>query len=105
MDDVRNVHEYGFAWDQPEEGEGGRMVWYVDDRPVMKATRPPGTRRMEDWRVLLNIAMAGTVCNGVRPENGNYDMVVSKLTMSEEAPGGWVRFDEDHKMSAPGRTL
>jgi beta-glucanase (GH16 family) len=103
---IREVHTYGFAWEQPELGfEGGRMVWYVDGAPVMKAYKPEGTRRFEGWRVLLNVALGGNVCDGRVPADGEYDMVVDRLVMCESPPGGWEKFDMDWHKAPEGRTL
>jgi beta-glucanase (GH16 family) len=88
-------HAYAFAWDQPAQGEGGRMVWYIDGRAVMKAQRPPGTRRMEDWRIILNVAVGGNVCAGRVPQDGCYDFVVHELRMCDEPDGGWESFERD----------
>jgi hypothetical protein len=45
---------------------------------------------MEDFRILINIAMAGKVCQGKLPRDGYYDMIVSDLKMCEEPlQGGW----------------
>jgi len=62
LDDERG-REYGFAWD----GGSRRLVWYVDGRAVMKSVWPEGTRRLEDLQVLINVALGGNVCGGVRP--------------------------------------
>ncbi|KAF2673866.1 concanavalin A-like lectin/glucanase [Microthyrium microscopicum] len=106
MRDVTVPHEYGLAWEQDEYGgEGGRLIWYIDGRAVMKAQRPPGTRRLESWRVLLNIAMGGTVCDGCVPENGSYDMTISRLSMGDLPPGGWERFEIDYHNCREGRPL
>jgi beta-glucanase (GH16 family) len=103
---ITQPHEYGFAWEQPEWGtEGGKMVWYVDGRPVLKADKPPGTRRFEGWRVLLNIAMGGTVCHGSKPRDGSYQMEIFALTMKDDPPGGWSKFEEDWNQAHEGRTL
>jgi beta-glucanase (GH16 family) len=103
---IEGQHEYGFAWDQVEgKGDGGYMIWYIDGKPVMRATRPRGTRRLECWRILLNIAVGGNVCNGNTPNDGSYDMVVSKLIMSDEPPGGWERFGQDWNSAPEGRGL
>ncbi|KAF4119678.1 Glycosyl hydrolases family 16 [Geosmithia morbida] len=86
---------YDFVWDQPGGQPGqGRLVWYIDSRPVMKGHIPAGTRPMRDMTVLLNIAMGGNVCNGVRPADGYYDMVVYSLYASDVPElGGWPGFD------------
>jgi len=104
---IEEAHEYGFAWEQGErrEEEGGRLVWYVDGRPVMKAERPRGTRRLEEWRVLLNVALGGNVCDGKVPADGAYEMVVEKLVMSESPPGGWEKFEQDWKRAPEGKPL
>ncbi|KAM3498306.1 hypothetical protein MY10362_008362 [Beauveria mimosiformis] len=55
--------QYDFVWEQPGGEAGrGRMIWYIDGRPVMKATVPEGTRPLRDMTVLLNVAMGGNVC-------------------------------------------
>ncbi|KAM3533185.1 hypothetical protein MY4038_003508 [Beauveria bassiana] len=55
--------QYDFVWEQPGGEAGrGRMIWYIDGRPVMKATVPAGTRPLRDMTVLLNVAMGGNVC-------------------------------------------
>ena len=88
---------YDFVWDQPGGTPGqGRMVWYVDRRPVMKATIPEGTRPMREYNVLLNVAMGGNVCGGKTPADGTYDMVVGSLALDNELEnGGWNRFEAD----------
>jgi hypothetical protein len=95
-------HVYAFAWDQPAQGEGGRMLWYIDGRPVMKAQRPLGTRRMEDWRVILNVAMGGNVCAGRVPRDGCYEFVVHGLRMCDEPDGGWESFEMDWALAKEG---
>jgi hypothetical protein len=103
---IEGPHEYGFAWDQVEgNADGGYLIWYIDGRAVMRAQRPPGTRRLESWRVLLNIAVGGSVCDGAVPSDGSYDMVVSKLSMSDDPPGGWQRFGQDWNSAPEGRAL
>lgn len=71
------------------------MIWYIDGRAVMKAQRPPGTRPMEDWRVILNVAVGGNVCGGRVPRDGCYDFVVHELRMCDEPDGGWEGFERD----------
>jgi hypothetical protein len=103
---ITNPHEYGFAWDQPEFGvEGGRMMFYVDGKPIMKCEKPAGTKRFEGWRVLLNVAMGGNVCNGQVPRDGSYQMEVFALSMRDDPPGGWTGFERDWKNTSEGRTL
>lgn len=85
---------YDFAWHQPD-GRRGRLLWYVDGRPVMKAAVPEGTRPMRDMTVLLNVAMGGNVCAGKAPADGRYDMVVSTLFLAGEPEKGWGGFDRD----------
>lgn len=88
---------YDFAWVQPggEPGQG-RMIWYIDGRPVMKAEIPSGTRPIRDYTILLNVAMGGSVCGGKMPADGQHDMVVHTLFMATEPEhGGWHRFEND----------
>ena len=37
---------YEFAWDQNEANGQGRLIWWIDGRPVMKAPIPDGQRKM-----------------------------------------------------------
>ncbi|KAF2149456.1 glycoside hydrolase family 16 protein [Myriangium duriaei CBS 260.36] len=92
---------FEFAWDD-REGKEGRFVWYIDGRAVMKARKPAGTRRMREWRILINIAMGGNVCKGRLPEDGVYEMVVRDLTMSEGRDGGWEGFESDFREAKEG---
>merc|ERR1711939_713491 len=86
---------FEFAWWQHDQNQG-RMVWWIDGRPVMKAPIPSGTRPMADFVVLLNIAMGGNVCQGQMPREGSYDMVVHELKMFDEPEnGGWQKFEMD----------
>ncbi|KAM3494151.1 hypothetical protein MY3957_002603 [Beauveria namnaoensis] len=89
--------QYDFVWEQPGGEAGrGRMIWYIDGRPVMKATVPAGTRPLRDMTVLLNVAMGGNVCQGKVPREGAYDMVVYAMSMAHEMEnGGWGRFEYD----------
>lgn len=98
-------HVFGFAWCEEEGVPGwrGRMVWYVDGRPVMKASIPMGTRRMEEFRLLINVAMGGNICKGALPKDGYYDLVVSELKMCEEPVGGWTQFESDWAGAPEGR--
>lgn len=104
---------YDFVWqcsgtgvrgDGKSEG-GGRLMWYIDGRPVMKNLMPSGTRPIEDWTILLNIAMGGNVCQGKTPRDGAYDMVVHSLQMSEVPDGGWARFDHDWQHCVDGAVM
>lgn len=90
---------YDFVWDQPSGQAGqGRLLWYVDGRPVLKATVPPGTRPLRDFTILLNVALGGNVCAGKIPADGCYDLVVDSLFLaSEQEDGGWAKFDADWK--------
>jgi hypothetical protein len=98
-------HTFGFAWIEEEgiPGWRGRMIWYIDGRPVMKGSIPQGTRRMEDFRLLINIAMGGTVNKGQLPRDGYYDLVVSDLKMCEEPPGGWQHFEHSWNSTPEGK--
>lgn len=95
---------YDFAWEQPNGVPGqGRMIWYIDGRPVMKGEVPSGTRPLRDMTILLNVAIGGNVCGGKTPRDGYYDMVVYSLSMASELEyGGWGRFEQDwHHPSVP----
>jgi Glycosyl hydrolases family 16 len=98
-------HTFELAWDQPESGVGGKLVWYIDGSPVMKAGIPQGVRRISDWKVILNIAMGGNVCGGRLPENGLYDLVVHELKMTSEPTQGWEKFAADWEMTREGKTM
>ncbi|CVK85855.1 related to endo-1,3-beta-glucanase [Fusarium proliferatum] len=97
---------YDFAWLQSGGQPGqGRMIWYIDGRPVMKGDIPEGTRPMREMTILLNVAMGGNVCGGKTPADGYHDMVVHSLYMgSEPEYGGWHRFENDWAASPMGNT-
>ena len=98
-------HMYGFAWDQKEDKDGspGRLVWYVDWKPVMKADIPLGTRRMSNYSIIFNIAMGGNVIQNVTPVDGVYELVVHSLELYEAPPGGWGQFNNDYHTAAEGK--
>jgi hypothetical protein len=103
----RQPHTFGFAWTE-EDGIPnwrGRMIWYIDGRPVMKGNIPLGTRRMEEFRLMINIAMGGNVCQGKLPKDGYYDLVVSDIKMCEEPQGGWQQFEHAWSSTAEGKTM
>jgi hypothetical protein len=83
----------------------GRMVWYIDGRPVMKASIPMGTRRMEEFRIIVNVAMGGNVCQGRLPQDGHYDFQLWDLKMCEEPFGGWQAFERDWHGAPEGKTM
>jgi len=96
---------FDWAWEQqPGPDQAGRMLWWIDGRPVMRAQIPEGTRPLRDWNVLLNVAMGGNVCQGKTPVEGQYDMVVHSLYLASEPQGGWGRFESDWHRAADGRT-
>lgn len=103
----RQPHTYGFAWIEEEgiPGWRGRMIWYIDGKPVMKGSIPEGTRRMEDFRILINIAMGGTVNQGKLPADGYYDFVISDLKMCEEPQGGWQQFEHAWSCTPEGKAM
>lgn len=98
---------YGFAWDQQEDQNGspGRLVWYVDGKPVMKADIPAGTRKMSDFNILINVAMGGNVTQNATPVDGVYELVVHSIEMHDAPPGGWRQFERDYATAAEGQTL
>lgn len=97
---------YEFAWEQAESvgrnDGGGRAVWYIDGRAVMKAEIPHGARRISDWQVIINVAMGGNVCQGKTPADGRYDLVVHELKMMEQPSGGWGQFEADWQHAPEG---
>ena len=98
----------GGAEVRPSDGKsagGGRLLWYVDGRPVMRNRMPAGTRPIEDWCVLLNVAMGGNVCQGKTPREGAYDLVVHDLHMSDAPEGGWGKFEHDWQWCADGAVM
>lgn len=97
----------GFAWDQEHDinGARGRLVWYIDGRAVMKALMPEGTRRMSDWRIIINLAMGGNVCKGKLPADGAYDFVLRELGIWDAPPGGWEQFGRDFDGTREGKTM
>lgn len=105
LDHMPNVPvKYDFAWDQPGGQAGqGRMIWYIDGRPVMKAPVPAGTRPLRDFTVLLNVAMGGNVCAGQRPADGSYDLVVHAMWMTDELEGGFGRFESEWGSAPDGK--
>ncbi|RMZ82206.1 hypothetical protein DV738_g1826, partial [Chaetothyriales sp. CBS 135597] len=91
-DMAQRAVKYEFAWEQNEQAGGqGRLVWWIDGRPIMKAPIPDGQRPMRDFQVIINVAMGGNVCQGQRPQDGTYDFVVHEVSMSDEPDGGWAR--------------
>jgi len=102
---VRPVR-YEFAWDQRDGNGAGRLIWWIDGRPVMKADVPPGTRRLTDWQILLNVAIGGNVCAGQVPREGYYDFVVHEMKLAQEPEwGGWGRFERDWAVCREGNTM
>ena len=98
-------HTYAFAWDQPPNGQGGKAVWYLDGHPVMKAGIPEGTRRMEDWKIIINVAMGGNVCQGRIPTDGEYLLVIHELKLCDEPAGGWSTFERDWNAASEGHPM
>ena len=85
--------KFEFAWQQDDNTGTGRMMWWIDGNPVMKAEIPPGLRRMRDWCVIINIAMGGNVNQGRAPNEGSWDMVIHEVRLNETPDGGWQRMD------------
>ena len=94
-------HTYGFAWD--ESRKPGKLVWYIDERPVMRAEVPQGLRPMREFQVKLNIACGGNVMQGQRPDVGEYVMLVHEMGMFEAPPGGWMKFEEHCTTTVEGK--
>ena len=77
----------------------------IDGRPIMRAEKPPGTRKMSEFRILLNIAVGGNVCQGNMPDDGYYDTVVRELAMWDAPPWGWNHFEQIWNDSKDGNTM
>lgn len=97
--------QFDLVWQQPADGKGGKLVWYIDGKPVMKATIPSGTRRISDWRVVMNVAMGGNVCQGVIPADGYYDLIIHSLQMTDGPPQGWKKFEDHWRSTKEGHTM
>lgn len=104
LEDPRGT-EYAFAWQQAPSGKGGKMVWYIGGKAVMKATIPDQIRTMTDWRIIINVAMGGNVCEGVIPANGTYDFVVHEMKLLTEPAGGWQAFEKDWSKAKEGHAM
>jgi hypothetical protein len=99
--DHPNGKQYGLAWDKAR----GKLLWFIDNRPVMKADIPAGIRRINDFQIKLNIAMGGNVNQGQRPAEGVYDMLVHDIRMVDSPPGGWEQFDQCLHQTPEGHTM
>lgn len=86
---------FSFAWFEDLASDDGKMIWYIDGVPVMRAYKPAGTRPMKDFRILLNIAVGGTVNKGTLPVDGTYEMIVRDLEAWDAPVGGWEAFERD----------
>ncbi|CAG8086120.1 unnamed protein product [Penicillium olsonii] len=96
---------YDFIWDEDESTGGGRLVWLIDGMPIMRAEKPPGTRKMSEFRILINIAVGGNVCQGTMPSDGCYETIVRELAMWDAPPGGWENFERLWRDSKDGNTM
>jgi len=96
---------FDFAWEEDEGTGQGRMVWYIDGRPIMKAEKPVGTRRLKEFRILINVAVGGNVCKGHMPTDGMYEMRVRDLTMWEAPPRGWEGFERAYTEAKAGHPM
>ncbi|TVY32879.1 Beta-glucanase, partial [Lachnellula occidentalis] len=94
-----------WAQDEDRDGAGGKLVWYLDGRPVMKAPISAGMRRLSDWKVIINVAMGGNVCGGRLPVDGTYDFVVRDLGFYDAPVGGWEGFERDFANTREGKTM
>lgn len=96
---------YDFVWDVDERTERGRLLWLIDGRPIMRAEKPEGTRPISEFRILINIAVGGNVCQGHMPRDGCYETVVRELAMWDAPPGGWQEFERGWKKAKEGKTM
>ena len=69
----------------------------------MRAEVPQEIRPMRDFQVKLNIACGGNVMQGIRPDAGEYEMLVHEMGLYEAPPGGWAGFERDRTMTAEGK--
>ncbi|CCU81685.1 beta-1,3-glucanase [Blumeria hordei DH14] len=97
------MHKFSFVWEQAPGGVGGRMLWYIDECPVMRASIPDSIRPMRDFQIILNVAMGGNICQDQMPEEGVYDLVVHDLKLMDEPQGGWAVFNRDWEREIEGR--
>lgn len=99
--DHPNGQQYGLAWDEAT----GKLLWFINERPVMRADIPSGTRSIKQFQIKLNIAMGGNVCQGQRPADGKYEMIVHEVGLFDAAPGGWCRFEQLWTQTPAGHSL
>lgn len=101
------IQEFSLAWEQTskQSPQSGRILWYLNGLPVMRASIPEGIRPLRDFRIILNVAIGGNVCQGVLPAAGVYDLVVHDIRMSEEPRGGWEKFRSDWDKTSEGNTM
>ncbi|KAJ5946612.1 Concanavalin A-like lectin/glucanase subgroup [Penicillium verhagenii] len=52
---------YDFVWDENEITGRGHLVWLIDGKPIVRAEKPPGTGKMSDFRIFLNIVVRGNI--------------------------------------------
>lgn len=92
-------HTYGFAWDENTR----KLVWYIDDRTVMRSEIPREMgRKLKDFQIKLNIATGGNVMQGIRPDNGEYEMRVHEMGLYEAPPGGWDHLEREYRTLPEG---
>jgi hypothetical protein len=96
---------FSFAWFENPTTGNGKLIWYIDGVPVMRASKPSGTRPMKDFRILLNIAVGGTLNKGTLPADGTYEMVVRDLEMWDVPEGGWETFERDWRRAPEGKPV
>lgn len=58
---------------------------------------------MKDFRILLNIAVGGTLNKGTLPADGTYEMAVRELEMWDAPEGGWTAFEKDWRRAPEGK--
>lgn len=97
--------KYDFAWDVDDRTGYGRLLWVIDGRAVMRAEKPRGTRPIRDFRILINIAVGGNVCEGHMPRDGSYEAVIRELAMWDAPPGGWAYFERAWNEAPEGHVM
>jgi hypothetical protein len=96
---------FSVAWLEDPAMGNGKLIWYIDGVPVMRASKPTGTRPMKDFRIIVNIAMGGTVNKGTLPPDGTYEMIVRDLEAWEAPVGGWTAFERDWMRTPEGKPV
>lgn len=95
----RKPHRIGLGF------SGYSLTWYVDGRPTTSVTVPsPPFSSLALFAPIINLAMGGTLCQHVAPRDGSYEMILGRMALFEDPPGGWPAFGEA-RPSKPRRSV